>query len=899
MMRLLTRGIGLVAALLLLTLVRPADAAQNLLKNASFAAGDLNGWYFGSGDTYAARTPLSFTNIGGVMAVRLEYVGTNTNPNYLESEMIRLEPNTDYNLSVEVKGDFGGTASDRFEFYIINADQVRQGQSRTFYEFTSTIFTTSWVRYDHTFTTHTNADACVYFIQFKHKFGSVASGGIANRFMYLRKPQLTKNNTVQTYAPMATVEIGANMVRGKPGHVFYSTDTMSLDFAGYNSGATPATRTVNYEVRDLWNAIWSSGTFDVSLGAGVSATNSVTLTNIGYGHYRCAYWISGYPGRLGEVQFSRVLPPVTLSHRTNGFFGTHLLYEPWYLGSAQRLGIHWTRDFSVEKSGYALYREETEGVFNVDTNRIALARTYDIEPLINLTFAESFNDAAALGAIRPNVPSWWTNAGSGGWPLTNKVFNYVTGIVDRLKSVAAYYEIANEAVRTNIGTYDYVLEWTYKGITNVQPDAKIVGFSEYESPYNRTVLERVGTNRINFWSTHLYAYPTDQNDEIWTKQYTNNYWGFGMWMTEGGLRTESSSRINTWQFLFPEGATSEYPDTVGYMRDGRYRLTQSIHMLANVLRYPMSKWFWYDARTSGAGDKGVTYSMFDPDQTVRPIGVFLAQTAQKIEGANLKGRFSLHNKVSAFWLEKANVASVLLWATNNDQVPTILGSEGTGSTTGVTPLVLTSSLATNEFTVQDVFGNALTYGTGVTLGLDPVWVVAEGATTTNGLLASLSISTVATDTVAPRVQITHWPLTNHTGQFFWVWNGVDNTTLDVRWNGTNGVPSNVNTNSIQYRSMLTPAEGTYTAWTNTSWRLMSSVTWDTNAVFYVQAKDASGNISTNSVTITGAPAEPGGGGETGGGTGGGTSGGASPGDGGGGVDGRVRLRGLTNLRVEP
>jgi hypothetical protein len=903
MMRLLTRGIGLVAALLLLTLVR-VDAAQNLLRNSAFGAGDMNGWMFGGGQSaYGVKAPLSFTNIAGEMVWRCEYNATNENVNILQSEFVQLKPSTTYNLSVEVRGEtHGGTADDRFEYYVenANADTTKGGEAPGTYSIASVIFTTSWVRYNKNFTTPAGAASNMWYsVILKHKEQTIAGGGQVGKFAQFRRVQLTEGSGVQTYAPMAEMEIGANCVTSKPGHVFYTSDLqVDLHFTGYNAAATIQERTLTLKVYDIWNNLVLEGSMPWTLAAGERQTNGTSLHDLPMGHFRCAYWIAGYPGKAAEVQFSVVLPPATLSHRTNGFFGLHLLYEPWFLASAQRLGVHWTRDFSVEKNGYWPYRELSAGVYNMDTNRLARPLSYDIEVLLNLPWGTmKVDQPSALGGQYPEAPSWVTNASSGSWPTTNNYYSFAAAMAARAKVAGVkYFEIGNEAVKTNIGAYDYALKWTRLGLLSEIPDAKIAGFADYEAEMNRALLEREGTNDINFWATHVYSYSPDQTDAIWDKQDTNNTWRFGQWMTEGGLRTDSPSRANAWNFHFPSGMqSSEWPDNQGYMRESRYRLAQMSHMMMYVLRGKFSKWFYYDARTAAGGDRNITFSVFDTDMTVRPMGVLLAQTAHKIEGAELRGRIALHPKVNAFWFDKAGVASAFLWATNNDNVPTVLGGEGSGASVGVTPVLLTSSLDGTAFNVQDIWGNFMAYGSGVTLGLDPVWVQATNGTGTNALIASLAVSTVASDLTAPKLQITHWPLTNTTTRQVFIWNAQDDTVLDVRYNGTNQVPPGVNAGAIRYRTKLEPAEADYTAWTNAPWRLIESLSWDTNSIFHVQAIDAAGNFSTRTVDMVGA----GGGGSSGGSTGGGTTGGASPGDGGGGVDGRARLRGLTNLRVEP
>jgi hypothetical protein len=820
-------------------------AATNLIENSSFEAGDLHGWSFG-GATWQPKLPFAPTNnvaYHGAKSVRFEHSITN-GPNGIVSRFYRLKTNELHTFSVWAKGDAGGTVANNIHVQIVNADAIRLGQAADTYSTNWTI-TTSWVRYEMTFRTHTNAAACVYYVWIYDHWNS--NGGATNEFLSIDAVQLEEGSGATTYAPLSPIEVGANLLRDVPGHVFISTNTVTLQFVSYNDTASSSNITEKFEIRDLWNTVQTNGSFAVTAPPG-AATNSLTLTTLPLGWFRTTYWREGVDGSINDLSFSRVLPPVTLSHRTNSFLGCHLPNIPWFLAAAQRAGFHWNRLMSVENQGYWVDVEPTvSSGINVYTQSVALNRVYDIEPLMVIGAKDGRPEPLdAFGQHVPNVPNWSTNSVDR-WPETNYWFRFAVAIASNYSNWCGYFELFNEQVNTN--QFTNILTWAHAGLKLGNNKASVVAPVDFYALIANQMLSKItgGSNLVDIWSTHLYA----NDDATMTYQRTNmaaNGFAPGArhaWQTEAGLRTESATRANFWEELFQ--VSTLCPDSTGNQRDGRYRTVLISHMLFGGLRDAIKVWFYYEGRATGGFDQNIAFSIFDHDQTLRPHGVMLAAAAQRIETAESRGRLYIDtpsNRVDAFWFDRSGTAVAVMWPTNIDDVPTILGGDGSGVAGNGKKLRLLSTLATNQFQVYDMFGNGIPYSNGVRFGMDPIYVEAVGVST-NTFVASLSV-TNDSDTAAPNLQIITRPVSS-ASPFVFRFNAVDDLSLDVRWNGfkTNAAGAQMfnplNTNAIQFRFRLSPTESSFGVWTNVSWARYASA--PEGHVFFVQAKDAAGNVT--------------------------------------------------------
>lgn len=796
----------------------------------------MRGWSFALGN-WQPQAPWSPTNSAvlafhGSNSIRLEHsVAGTRGPNAYVSKPYKLKTNTTYTVTIYAKADVGNTAANALHFGLRNTSDPAYGGQDSGALLGSVTVTTAWKRFTNTVVTTTNPIACTYFVEFFDHW-ETGNGDFPGQYMEVDAIQLEEGSATD-YAPMSPLEVGPLIDRNTPGHVYITTNSIAVNMVGFNNSNVSQTVSIHYEVRDHWNAQKLSNSVDMTFGANASSTQSISLTLTNTGGFRFVSWITNLPSSICEYQFMRVPPPVSLANRTNSHMGGTLHEAPWYLGAAQRLGTHWSRDFSLENHGNWLFAEPTNGVWVIDTNAVGLLRQYDIEPLLQMV-AKSGNP--------PQIPNYGTNSVDF-WPDNSLLSNFTWGIVGYYSNYVKYYELFNEIAGTNQFTNAFL--YARAGILAADPTSVIVGPADYYGPTVAGLLRLIGTNKLDIWSTHIYD-GTDGSFFYSATNMTNA--GKRGFMTEAGLRTDPSYRTIAFEDVFIGVNT---PDSVGFTRDSRIRTLMDHGIWIGDIRDPIDVFFYYEQRASGGFDLPITFSQVDYDNTSRPFAAMQAIIAQQVENAVPRGRVSLDSRVNMFWWDRSGQAIVTIWQTNNFGDPLPLGGEPQqNSAAPLIKLKMLSSLAANQFTILDMMGNTQSYGSGYSFGMDAFWVLAANGVATNTLLNSLSIA-ADSDTVAPNIQFVTWPTTRpiESTNFTLRWTAVDDVSMDVRWNGyrTNNNPNN--TNCIQYSWKLFPVDSSFSPWTNLYWAPYTALNTNTAYLFTLQSKDAAGNTTINNLAF--------------------------------------------------
>lgn len=806
---------------ILLFVTMSVSAATNLLENSSFEAGDLRGWSHGI-QNYPQTEPWRSTNefaFHGAYSLKLEHAQTNGQNYIVASKIYHLQPSTAYTISFYAKAATNNTVSDIMRVLVHNSRSPTYGGDADL-NFGFAI-TKSWARYITNFTTAANITNTFYYINVGSHYGLGSGSHFPGQHFFVDAFQMEQGTNATSYAPMTDFEYGPVIDRSAPGQVYFDTNSIPLSFiAANNTGATIASN-VLWSIHDFWNNRITNGSFSMSVPANGRVTNTLSL-NLGRGAFRCLSYVSNLFGSINESTFSVVPVPVVLSHRTNGMFGSHIPETDYWLGAAQRIGIHWNRDFSVENHGRWALAEPVEGTLFVETNKLALNRTYDIEPLMIL--------GAHSGGNIGQIPSWvLTNAA--GFPTSAQWFNFVTNIVTAYKPWVKYWGAAwNEQAATN-SNFQFIFTNASRAVRTADATAVIATPDDFWwATTVSNLLVMTSPTNLDIGTTHIYDGNTSANERLATLQTMAALTSFGKvgWNTETGLRSDTWETTAFNEHVFQDGQSMQ-PDGDGFQRNPRYALRKVLLNVIYTLRPPtLEKYFYYEFRTTTGYDYPISYSIADIRSSLKPYGPMFAWLAKFLETGTSVGNVTLTNKMDGWLWTRGTNSLIVTWVTNVVVDPT----------STVIPKYRISS--TNAFVAYDIFGNVLASNSTVTVGLDPVFL--EGGAATNVFANGFSL-VQTNDAAGPKVIFGTYP-TSAGQDLTFRWSGVDDVSLDTRWVA--------DTNAIQYSYKLTGVDSDFSPYTNASWVVYpgeSSFPY----TFTLLAKDAAGNTTTETLSFESPP----------------------------------------------
>lgn len=788
----------------------------NLLENSSFEADDLRGWSYGAySDSKRSAIPLAFTNrytYHGGKAMTME-TGAETY-HYVVSRLYRLVPNTQYTLSVYVKSEYAVSSSFARPYMEVVNSVVGDSAS------TNPLPTdTNWNRITLTFTT-TNVAQCTYVI----RFTTSGNNNPAGSYCHFDAVQLETGASATAYAPMSGIEIGPNLDRTTPAHIFYAGTNPVLPFVAFNNGTAGGSATMKWRVYDWWNDLRVAGSEVFTIGASNSVTNaiSIALTGKTNGLYSLQGWIDGTNGSQCEVTFAVISAPIAVSHRTNGMFGSETYCSPWFLSAFQRMGIHWNRNLTVDTwSHWGVIAPTSLGSpVLTHTNRVALMRTYDIEPLVHLGAGQLINGA--------NLPEYARDAAlidtyhvDGTWPSNALGSNYCKLVVTNYAPWVDYFELLNEQVymgesSTYHPLWTNIINWWPPAIRAVSSTAMIVAPADFFYGAVSNMVWDVGrSNWFDFWSTHMYPNPTSELDTRMTSVAMAKFNKTG-WNTETGGRNDTAKR----QALLEESLfTPSITPAGGYNRHRNYRTAINLHNLWQTLSGQVRKYFYYEGRNTGGHDGYIAFSLFDFDNTIGAMGVAYACHANLMENGTSLGTNFFHTNLVAYIYSRSNQVLIGLFPTL-DVV----------STMAPTPRLAISTSADAQ--ILDVLGNPHPAGT-VLFGREPVIVRGAAGVTSNTLATSLTIYRT-NDIEAPHLAITTYPTDTNYTRFTWRWSAPDDTCLESRDVVTN--------NAVQFRYKIT-GDPDWSIWTNQCFVTRTGLVAGVSPTFYIESRDVEGNTA--------------------------------------------------------
>ncbi len=791
--------------------------SNNILENGGFECGNLRGWSYSA---YSASewVPLTFdTNTvqSGTHALRLEFSNL-TNATLMSSRLYRLTPSTAYTLTFYAKGDPTNTHLNEVDCKVYNSRIPPNGGGDA-YDFGGIIITTNWARYTNTFTTTNIEGQTTYYINIGPHWGNGSALVYPGEWLHIDSIQLEQGSTATAFAPMTPVELGCEIDGATPGHVY--TNSPVVHAVAFNNTASSSNITVNWKAYNQNNASVGSGTSVMTVGATSSVTNAITMPSAGYGSFRCLLWVTGISNSVNEVTYGVVPVPVTLNNRTNSTFGTDVLDSDWSLNSAQRMGIHWNRHLSVNQYFRWTVAEAVSNVYVYYTNNVARNTNYGIEPVANLGAATSGSGARSNA---PMIPDYATN-NVDYWPDNTQWSNFTYNVVGTYKPWVHYWEIFNEIDNTN--QFTNVMIFGKGAARAADANSILIAPVDFYWLVGDALYNVLGDTAANIWATHIYPDPSDYNYATNTSVVMVNHSKPG-WNTETGFRSDSFYATQLWEELQNSTSSSLLPNDGGYTRKWNYRNPYQFNNFFDTQVGVISKYFYYEMRSSGGFDGIISYSMLDFPNTIKPSGSFFAALASIVDGWSGGKKFTINSNTNCWW------------GTNNTQCIVALEVNDFASTNACVPMIMTTSMTTNQFTAYDSFGNAITYGSGIKFGRVPIILVGAVGVATNTVLGSLTI-TASTDTAAPNLSIVTFPTTtsNLPPRFTWRWTAFDDCSLET-WLSTA-------TNGVLYSYKLDPADSGFSVWTNNPWATYTNLSYGTAYTMYVRAKDASGNTVTN------------------------------------------------------
>jgi hypothetical protein len=780
---------------LIFLLVLPITG-QNLLPNSSFELG-TRGWsHFGSGNWSNEESVYhqTTTKWHGGTACKFE-MSVNTHKAAL-SEVLRLKTNCIYTLSAHLYESDAGTYGP-----VIAVRNPRTGT----YPW-STIpnpGTATWERFALTFTngaTTTDYQVVVY----------AEASGYPGRYLYVDAVQLEEDSTTNAYAPR-TPDLQPAFSATVYGNTFLESETPSVPLYYWANAAT--NNTVDWELRDwLTGSRQTTGSLTLSnTGAAVVLTNiNASLSPAKRGHFRLLSWIRNVPGTKREIALS-VLPQYrTLTASTNGQFGSHIKGYPLWLSQARRAGWTWSRTLSI--SPLIQYWNDIEAVDNTFTftanHEVTNMLFYGINPLIGL------GGGRPNGSTSVHIPSFGTNAG--GEIVIAAYTNFAAVSASNYHALGArYFEIWNEPfTEANLSADNYrdILTNTYPYI-HALSGAQVAAPVDYYTNYAWSVFSVGGaSNFFDVYATHIYDYTSTSGGDQMAATL-----GKTAWNTEAGSTFLTSYRTLLWENTvgsFDPFAGAELFDQT---RTPRMSALFQLMNWAATSGSKIRKNFYYEGRTDGALDNLINYSIFDWDQSLRPIGAVVAATAwladESIKGASYNLGSGIYCEI--FKTDTTNSVAVV-WTSHMTNVYN-----------------LTTTLSAADFRVFDCVGNSNTYSSGVKFSaISPIFIKGINQAT-NTLGASLT-ATLSADTTSPTPEIVTAPIgTAVTTNYTFRWWGVDDVGLDRFVSSSN---------SLTFRWKCSTIDSDYGAWTVTNSQFYPTI--PASGTFAVQAKDPAGNIGT-------------------------------------------------------
>lgn len=845
----------------------------NIIPNSSFECGVDPFWRLTTLTRTNAAWELWETNVGlhGSCSIRLPTSWVTGSRSTLESNPFLVSSNRAHSLSVYARTTNGTS----YAFMTINSVYTApSGLTATYSSSEASITATNgWQRMPLSITNLPWYPSGEYYITLSSQI--ISATNVFFDGLQLEEGDLT------AYAPRNDFEFAP--VPSEQTRVFWNNDnTNTLRLRAYNNSGSPVSKTVSYAIRNNLNAIVDSGTVGMTVSSGATElSDPITLNTNRLGAFRAEFFVAG-TNIENEITYGMIEKPAS-GIVESSLIGGHINPIHFTAQTAKRLGIKYDRSLSV---GSSLARwsvvEATKDSFTWG----------DASSLTNA-------DLIVMGVLGENLPTWMTNNnyfrttnvvgaftlgeqivsgttnGYASWifystnamgtalqvtnltgnfssgsvtgassgataTILNSVFthgldwrrytNYLANIFTHYSGIITNWEVWNEPDQdrsempaessTWLGeSYSEACRLAAVWANNIDPNIRLMfggGVSTGVSLSN--IWNRLGTyTNFHAWTVHHYS-PNEGDLSGVINAFGKPIWNSETGTTDKGAFTGSRSswrRAGKYVIGWKSGENM-YSTLWENIR------TLAVNFLVEI-GYGQSKYFLYDVgiRNIGANDfESIQYSAWDYDDSIRAKGIWLASMGNVFGVSSGQGRLTLNDASStAFGYLRGSTPLAAMWASTNKSI-TLTG------------------LTTSNFKTVDMMGNRTTPSTlTVNFGRMPIILEGQGSFTYSNLVYSITNGTVngRADTEAPAIAIVGTPRVTPADWATFRWVGIDDVSVPNR----------------------TEQEATSYSWNlnNSGWSDYSpNVYLFTNNFagltnFSVRAKDAAGNVSTDTVTF--------------------------------------------------
>ncbi len=797
----------------------------NLITNGSFETGVDATWGIGTTQNTSLLSAWdSTTGHSGAASLKLPagaasyFGGVIGGPVTLTSRIYHLKPNRKYTASAWIKTSTGTTSC---SVAVYNAYAPPAGYDPQYYMDTGGHNATAYSADFTATTTWKRFYVTGYLLKYPAMdYQILISANGFEGFLYIDDVQF-EEGALTDYAAQNALEV--QIVTGKPGNIYYTTDSITGTIRAYNSTAAEITKTLNYVIYDDLNKI-VRGPVGVSVTATAGATSTASF-NLGasglQGAFRLVYYWPDETGTDKELSYA-IVPQYALGDGvdTTSFMGIHPNALAYQLATLQRLGLKWFRVLSPEAWFRWENAEPTEGNFvYFDTN-------------VTTATAAGFTVLGTLFSV--SLPAY---AISGGLPDLTKWSTYVGTLVNHYKATVKTWEVWNEPSFT-ADFYGQLLKTAVDAIeANDLNDTTIVGMGGSSATYITAVSDAMDARYLPGWDwrTHIttlstHDYPGGTTPESLTPIIST--YSKAVWNTETGAWDLGNYQGAFANFTAPGKPIYPYNDAARFYVGWTGNPNAIARNFARTIASGLTGYYLYDARTASSPSSTLSSTTsLEYDESVKLKAIAYAVAGSFIDHSTALGDVSGNVNSSMLLFSKASVPVAIIFTPDNIQRQAVIGN-------GITH---------DQLAVYDRMGNPVTFsGTTVTYGRYPIYVQGVGISvaTMNTGLSAATISTAA-DTVAPNVIINDCP------------RGTTLSTFRVRWLALDAVylPNLGEVSDEQ----TTPTEDPNPSAILYSYRLSGYSDWsdwvedtfvdyaslpDGQYIFQVKAKDGNGNTST-------------------------------------------------------
>lgn len=688
------------------------------------------------------------------------------------------------------------------------------------------------------------------------------------------------NGSDSTYVAEAPVDLA--IWTGKLGQIHYSDESTIVPIKLHNTTSGSLNGNVHVKVFDYNNNVIVDTIKPYLLSSNSTNSVYVTLPQGKQGHFRILAYDPINGGVPDEITIT-VLPRPRVIDVNDAKIGSHSASVPWIWQVYTNMGLHWTRSLSPGAYFRWSIVEATDNVYTWHDAEIALINQYEIRQLANIHIEVTdwakrtfFRTASVVGEFIPTeaVSSdtatgyvakvmFSTNFTSTALFLSNRIGTFVTATsvtgavsgatatisgaigtsvaaLDRwpqyLTNLISHYttvtnwEVGNEPNQSSTymmqdsGIYSEFLRNAVDIIRSIQPDAHIMALGGVLlTNWAGTVLSNMTAcgviDEIDSVSFHWYS--GNEGGVQSTVDLITVGWNKPVYGTETGVWDHGA--MSSWNSsIRREGKPVEYfRDADRFYIGIGYNAAILLRNIIETLGDGAKRVFAYDGRavhTPGYYD--TEPSMFEYNDSLKPVGAALSVAAYTLDGTTTMGRCTTNSNLRGFTWDAGIGTNTIV--SLYSKAPTNI-------------FLVTMPVTLTNYVRKDIFGNPIaTNEASFILTHEITYLSFTNVATYVHTNMTNATYVLTSDTVAPTPMISLWPANPVS---------ADTQYIPVRWfakDNKDKPNTGLTANALTYSIKLDPV---HSDWQTPSANTMMDLA-GYDAGFYtlhVSAIDSSGN----------------------------------------------------------